>query len=124
MAQVNNSAVVVPQFGSVLSQSVALKLDRSNYTLWKTVVSTIIRGHQLDGFISGTNVCPPEYVTVEMPVTTADKVVGKQAVVSRESNPKFGKWIVTDSLLKGWLYGSLTESIAMEVVECATSADL
>ncbi|KAF4388056.1 hypothetical protein F8388_014739 [Cannabis sativa] len=41
-----------------------------------------------------------------------------------EMNPEFEQWIVNDQLLMGWLYGSMTESIATEVMGCSSSADL
>ncbi|KAF4363634.1 hypothetical protein G4B88_021751 [Cannabis sativa] len=49
-------------FGNTLSSPFALKLDRNNYVLWKTMVSTIIRGHRLDGFINGVRQAPPELI--------------------------------------------------------------
>uniref|UniRef100_A0A803P9R6 Retrotransposon Copia-like N-terminal domain-containing protein n=1 Tax=Cannabis sativa TaxID=3483 RepID=A0A803P9R6_CANSA len=36
---------------SMLNQPFALKLDRQNYTLWKTMVFAIVRGHRLDGYV-------------------------------------------------------------------------
>uniref|UniRef100_A0A803PPY9 GAG-pre-integrase domain-containing protein n=1 Tax=Cannabis sativa TaxID=3483 RepID=A0A803PPY9_CANSA len=41
-----------PQHFSTLNQPFSLKLDRNNYTLWKTMVSTIVRGHRLEGYLT------------------------------------------------------------------------
>uniref|UniRef100_A0A803QAX9 Retrotransposon Copia-like N-terminal domain-containing protein n=1 Tax=Cannabis sativa TaxID=3483 RepID=A0A803QAX9_CANSA len=49
-------------FGNTLSQPFALQLDKNNYILWKTMVSTIIRGHRLDGFINGMRQPPAEFI--------------------------------------------------------------
>ena len=48
---------------STLNQPFAMKLDRNNYSLWKTMVATVIRGHRLDGYINGLKPCPPEFLT-------------------------------------------------------------
>ncbi|KAF4386199.1 hypothetical protein F8388_016451 [Cannabis sativa] len=36
-----------------------LKLDRGNYSFWKSQVLPALRAHDLEGFILGTRVCPP-----------------------------------------------------------------
>ncbi|XP_062104513.1 uncharacterized protein LOC133815719 [Humulus lupulus] len=71
-----------PQHFSTLNQPFSVKLDRYNYTLWKTMVSTIVRGHRLEGYLTGAK------------------------------------------LLMGWLYSSMTEAIATEVMGLATAAGL
>uniref|UniRef100_A0A803P4I4 Integrase catalytic domain-containing protein n=1 Tax=Cannabis sativa TaxID=3483 RepID=A0A803P4I4_CANSA len=47
---------------STLNQPFPLKLDRKNYVLSKTMVSTIIRGHRLNGFVNGTRPYPAEFI--------------------------------------------------------------
>uniref|UniRef100_A0A803Q4P4 Integrase catalytic domain-containing protein n=1 Tax=Cannabis sativa TaxID=3483 RepID=A0A803Q4P4_CANSA len=47
-----------------LNQPFSLKLDRNNFTLWKTMVSTIVRGHRLHGYLNGTLMCPLEFIMV------------------------------------------------------------
>ncbi|KAF4383044.1 hypothetical protein F8388_009075 [Cannabis sativa] len=49
-------------FGNTLTQPFSIKLDRNNYTLWRNLVSTIIRGHRLEGYVNGTKPCPTEFV--------------------------------------------------------------
>lgn len=36
-----------------------LKLDRGNYSFWRSQVVPTLRAHDLEGFILGTNVFPP-----------------------------------------------------------------
>jgi histone deacetylase 1/2 len=112
--------VTTPQFGSSLNQAFTLKLDRGNFTLWKKMVSTIIRGHRLDGYITGAFPCPPEEVLVKVSAAEA----GKQVVMKYVYNPEYGQWVVNDNLLMGWLYGSMTEAVGTEVMNCNTSASL
>uniref|UniRef100_A0A803PTK8 GAG-pre-integrase domain-containing protein n=1 Tax=Cannabis sativa TaxID=3483 RepID=A0A803PTK8_CANSA len=78
------------------------------------MVSTIVRGHRLDGYLNGTRVRPVEFLP-------ADASLGEDATVI---NPEFESWIVNDELLLGWLYGSMTESIATEVMGCDSSTSL
>ncbi|KAM6568773.1 hypothetical protein CsatB_016758 [Cannabis sativa] len=102
---------------NTLNQPFSLKLDRNNFTLWKTMVSTIIRGHRLDGFVNGTRPCPPEFIQTE---NAAEGDQGTEVTL----NPEYEHWVVSDQLLMGWIYSSMTETIATEVMGCATSAAL
>ncbi|XP_062076240.1 uncharacterized protein LOC133780651 [Humulus lupulus] len=111
-AQPPHHGTLVPQVGSTLTQPFALKLDRHNFSVWKTMVSAIVRGHHLDGYLTGTKVKPAEFLSSD--IAGGDNVV----------NPEFETWIIHDQLLLGWLYGSMTESIATEVMSCDTSAAL
>jgi hypothetical protein len=87
----SNSNAIAPQVGGALSQSLLLKLDRQNYTLWKTMVLAIVKGHQFEGYLSGTLACPSEFVTVE--VTPEDRVACKKAVVDQ---------FTIKSMVNGW----------------------
>ena len=104
---VSDSNIVVPQFGSTLNQPFSLKLDRNNFSLWRTVVSSIARGHRLEGYLTGAKVRPQELI----PVSVTDGQTG----FGFQSNPDFEQWVVNDQLLMGWLYGSMTESIAIVI---------
>ncbi|KAF4376042.1 hypothetical protein G4B88_029406 [Cannabis sativa] len=78
------------------------------------MVSAIVRGHRLDGYLKGTKVKPIEFLPT-------DSSTGEESVTV---NPEFEIWIVNDQLLLGWLYGSMTESIATEVMGCESSSSL
>uniref|UniRef100_A0A803PHM7 Retrovirus-related Pol polyprotein from transposon TNT 1-94-like beta-barrel domain-containing protein n=1 Tax=Cannabis sativa TaxID=3483 RepID=A0A803PHM7_CANSA len=80
------------------------------------MVMAIARGHRLDGYLMGARSRPEEF----LPVLNVEEQQG----VGSEINPEFEQWIVNDQLLMGWLYGSMTESIATEVMGSLTSADL
>uniref|UniRef100_A0A803PZP0 Reverse transcriptase Ty1/copia-type domain-containing protein n=1 Tax=Cannabis sativa TaxID=3483 RepID=A0A803PZP0_CANSA len=68
-----------PQQLTTLNQPFSLKLDKNNFTLWKTMVSTIVRDHRLHGYLNGIKMCPPEFI----PVTGEAKYEGEL-----ETNPK------------------------------------
>lgn len=78
------------------------------------MVTTIIRGHRLDGFINGLKPCPPEFISV----------AGAHGEEQQLSNPDFESWIIHDQLLMGWLYGSIIKGVASEVIGCRTAASL
>ncbi|KAF7844541.1 Retrovirus-related Pol polyprotein from transposon RE1 [Senna tora] len=42
------------------SQSTSVKLDRSNYLLWHSVMLSLIEGNFLEAHIDGTNAAPPK----------------------------------------------------------------
>ncbi|KAK0605463.1 hypothetical protein LWI29_027163 [Acer saccharum] len=107
----------ITPFGNSMGKSFAIKLDRNNYTLWKTMVTTVIKGHRLDGYLFGTRPCPPEFIPTEI---TAQGATG----FGLRLNPNYEQWVVNDHLLMGWLYGSMTESVATQVMGCSTSANL
>lgn len=63
-----------------------VKLDKTNYLLWKSMILPLIRGHRLEEFINDTNPCPP--VFIETTTGTTPKT-------------KFEEWQATDQLLLG-----------------------
>lgn len=86
-----------------------IKLDRTNYLLWRSTVLPIIRGNRLEGYITGKTPCPEEEI-----ITDAGKT----------PNPKFDDWVVTDQLLLGWLYNSINLDIAAQFIDCKSSQEL
>uniref|UniRef100_A0A803PCW7 Retrotransposon Copia-like N-terminal domain-containing protein n=1 Tax=Cannabis sativa TaxID=3483 RepID=A0A803PCW7_CANSA len=102
-------------FSSTLSQPFSLRLDRNNFPLWKTMVFTIIRGHRLEGFINGQRQCPEQFITTGIPKSTETQF---------SVNPDYENWLVHDQILMGWLYGSMTEGIASEVMGCQSASSL
>ncbi|KAM6552114.1 hypothetical protein CsatB_001922 [Cannabis sativa] len=77
------------------------------------MVSTIIRGHRLDGFINGMRNAPAR-------VATGDGQPG----FGVRTNPDYEQWVVCDQLLMEWLYGSMTKAIATEVMGCTSARSL
>ncbi|TXG55646.1 hypothetical protein EZV62_020902 [Acer yangbiense] len=112
----SNSSNESSPFGNKLNQSFAIKLDRQNFILWKTMVTTIIKGHRLDGHLYSTRPCPPEF----LPSPTTPGVSDSGSC----SNPEYEKWLVNDQLLMGWLYSSMTENVALSVMGSTTAAGL
>ncbi|KAL2525046.1 Uncharacterized protein Adt_10100 [Abeliophyllum distichum] len=101
-------------FGMNLTQTPAIKLEKNNFLLWKNMIMSIIRCHNLEGFILGTKVCPPEFTAVQ----TAESLSNENATTTVEmtQNLEYNRWVTTDQLLMGWLYSSISTKIAMRVM--------
>ncbi|CAN4113766.1 unnamed protein product [Withania somnifera] len=79
---------------------VSIKLSFSNYILWKAQIVCLLESQDLVGVINGEITLPSE--------SCADYVQRKR----------------TDSLVKGWILGSLTEQILPYVVDKVTARDV
>ncbi|KAM6542593.1 hypothetical protein CsatB_007040 [Cannabis sativa] len=117
-AMAGASLTLSTPFSNTLSQPFIVKFDRNNFPLWKTIVYTIIRDHRLEGYLNGKKPCPNEVISVER--IAENEVV----VIELQPNPKFEAWIVHDQLLMGWLYESMSESIASKVMGCKFASAL
>lgn len=79
---------------------VSTKLSFSNYILWKAQIVCLVESQDLVGVIDGAITSPSE--------TCAD----------------YAQWKRTDSLVKGWILGSLTEQLLPYVVHKVTARDV
>ncbi|KAK4252533.1 hypothetical protein QN277_014521 [Acacia crassicarpa] len=67
------------------SQTTTIKLDRSNFLVWESVVLPLIEGNKLQAHINGSGVVPPEKLTVTISVSS-----------SLKSNPAYEEWYAVD----------------------------
>nr|XP_043629830.1 ankyrin repeat-containing protein ITN1-like [Erigeron canadensis] len=92
------SHVIAPHF-------VTVKLgDKSKYNTWKTQMLCLFSSHGMLGFIDGTFVSPDD----------GQNEKGRGAEDMKEA------WKRSDSLVKGWILGSLSEDAAIKVVNRLT----
>lgn len=96
-----------------VASSVTLKLNESNYLLWKTQLEALLRSQKLLGFVNGQDTAPAATVT-----TTVNEV----AVTS--PNLRFEAWSCTDQLIKSWIFGTLTEEVLGYVHGLTTSQEV
>lgn len=94
--------VVSPQ-----SQLITAHLDEGNYLLWKVQVETAITGYGLEGYIHGTHIIPPRFITNE-----TNKTV---------SNTEFTKYQRQDSLICSWLLSSISVKLLPQVIRSKTA---
>ena len=99
------------QFNPTLNSAISIKLDRDNYSVWRSQVIPAINGHNLRGFINGTKQCPPEFV----------ETVNSEGVKERAHNFEYDRWMREDQLLLSWLLSSLSTTILRSMTRITTS---
>ncbi|KAF3781526.1 hypothetical protein EJ110_NYTH36755 [Nymphaea thermarum] len=87
-----------------VSNFVSLKLTHNNFLLWKTQILALIESQDMEGFLTGSTPAPPNSI-----IDLADP----QKLIS---NLKFESWRRSDHLVKGWVTGTLSESVLGFVV--------
>ena len=82
-----------------------IKLDRSNYMLWRNQVLASIRGNRLEGYINGEKAAPTQFLTLGSYAETMGRVT------QQVENPEYIIWRSQDQTLLSWLLSSITEGI-------------
>lgn len=79
----------------------SLKLTQKNYLLWEIQILSLIESQNLLNFINGDAPIPDQEV---------DSSDGKKV-----QNPDYTAWVRTDSLVKAWIAGTLSEVLVLAV---------
>ncbi|KAL2481945.1 Uncharacterized protein Adt_34911 [Abeliophyllum distichum] len=79
----------LPLFGVSLTQTPPVKLDRNNFLLWKNMIMPIIKGYNLEGFLSGKTECPLEFIATQTTGATRE-------TVEMIHNSDYRKWLSID----------------------------
>jgi hypothetical protein len=87
-----------------------VKLSPDNYLDWRAQLLPLLRSHYLEGFIDGTLLCPPQFLTQTVAAGGAPVSVLK---------PAHRIWVAQDQAIRS----SLTEGVAGMVLFAATSHD-
>ena len=88
-----------------------IKLDRSNYLLWRSQVLASIRGNRLEDFITGIKSAPEESILL----------AGVDGSTQRIENLEYQIWRSQDQILLSWLLSTLSEGILSLVINCESS---
>ena len=96
-----------------VSSFVTLKLNNSNYLLWKTQFESLLSCQKLIGFVNGVVSPPPR---------TRSEVSGDTTV--EVENPQYESWFCTDQLVRSWLFGTLSVEVLGYVHNLQTSRDV
>ncbi|RVW93117.1 Retrovirus-related Pol polyprotein from transposon RE2 [Vitis vinifera] len=103
MANTNDTSIpvsILPPYTTIIS----IKLDGShNYLAWKMQFLNLLRGHDLMGFIDGTEACPPKHIA------------------SGSLNLAYVVWQKKDVCLLGWILASLSEKLVSTIYGLETS---
>ncbi|KAH9682999.1 retrovirus-related pol polyprotein from transposon RE1 [Citrus sinensis] len=105
-AAINSSTVT-------FSFNTPVKLDQSNYLIWRSQVLASIRGNRLEKFIDESVTPPPSH--------TAQRVGDDLRSVE---NPEYITWRSQDHMLLGWLLSSMSEGIISLVFSLETSLEV
>ena len=98
-------------FAPTLSSAISLKLDKDNYSVWRSQVLPAVIGHNLEGFVFGMKICPKEFVEHTDP----------QGNITKSTNPKYIQWLREDQLFLSWLLSSLSTTILRSVTRIRSS---
>ncbi|KAJ8628397.1 hypothetical protein MRB53_021704 [Persea americana] len=79
----------------------------------------LLKGHNLMGFIDGTNPCPPIFVTAAKDDGSKSKEDDSPSL-----NPDYVSWSRQYQLLLSWILSSLTEGDCAQVVGLSTSYEV
>ena len=91
-----------------------IKLDRSNYLLWRSQVLASTRGDRLEDFITGDKPAPEKYLLLARAGGSTQKI----------NNPEYQNWRSLDQTLLGWLLSSINEGTLSLVISCTSSFDV
>ncbi|KAK6139417.1 hypothetical protein DH2020_026842 [Rehmannia glutinosa] len=100
MSAVSNNNIIQP-----LHQLVSVKLDESNFLIWKQQILTAIKGYGLEGFIDGTNPAP-------------------ERLIEDAINLVFLAWQRQDQLLASWILSSLSDGTLILTVGLSSSKEI
>lgn len=93
--------------------SVTLKLNDSNYLLWKMQFESLLSSQKLLGFINGAVTAP-----------AATRSVVRDNVTVEETNPEHEAWFCSDQLVRSWMFGTLSEEVLGSVHTLPTSREV
>ncbi|KAG8483306.1 hypothetical protein CXB51_022295 [Gossypium anomalum] len=112
-----NSGEVVNQPGILPSAGVhyfakhdTIKLSERNFLLWKNQLLLILEGYGLDGFVLGTILPPPAFVT--------------GADGHPVANPAFLVHNKQDKFLASWLLSTISDEVLVHLTAAKTSLDI
>ncbi|XP_073259761.1 uncharacterized protein [Populus alba] len=87
----------------MLNHTLPVKLDRSNYVLWRSQIDYVVFVNGFEDFIDGTTICPEKELSLGV------------------TNPLFVAWRRQDSTILSWIYSSLMPAIMAQIIDYNTS---
>ncbi|KAL5578167.1 hypothetical protein UlMin_019866 [Ulmus minor] len=82
----------------MLNHTLSVKLDRTNYILWRSQIDNVVFANGFEDYIDETSVCPEKELS--------------PGVI----NPAFIAWRRQDRTILSWIYSSLTPSIMAQII--------
>jgi hypothetical protein len=109
--QLSSSIGALPVAPPALISAPAVRLDATNFTLWKGLTLPNLSGAGLHGHLDGTE---------EAPAKTIKHGTGDDAV--EVTNLAYTRWWTTDQRVLGLLLGSMEPEIVCQLIGCTTAA--
>ncbi|GAY68044.1 hypothetical protein CUMW_261070, partial [Citrus unshiu] len=94
--------------GTSFTFTTPIKLDRTNYTIWKQQILSSIRRNGLESYIDESKPCPERFLL--------DRSGSGEACGEDRENPDFIAWKRQDQLLLSWIMSSMSLEILSLVV--------
>ncbi|KAA8538352.1 hypothetical protein F0562_027825 [Nyssa sinensis] len=92
-----------------LAPLISIKLDHTNYLLWVSELTPVLRSLDLFGIVDGSELCPPKFIL---------ESEGKEPTTI---NAGFTLWQPKDQYLLSWLNATLSETVLSSVYGLTTS---
>ncbi|KAH9682071.1 retrovirus-related pol polyprotein from transposon RE2 [Citrus sinensis] len=102
--------------GTSFTFTTPIKLDRTNYTIWKQQVLSSICGNDLESYIDESKLCPERFLP--------NRFGSGEASGEDRENPDFIAWKHQDQLLFSWIMSSISLEILSLVVSSQTTLEL
>ena len=91
-----------------------IKLDRSNYTIQKSQILSLVRANGLEDHLDSSNSCLDQFLQSEF----------ENSEVKTQTNLAFTTWKRKDQMLLSWMLSSINLEILSLVVNSETSLEL
>ncbi|KAG6735682.1 hypothetical protein POTOM_061670 [Populus tomentosa] len=89
--------VPIPSY-QMLNHTLPVKLDRTNYILWRSQVDNVVFANGFEDFTEGSSICPEKELSPGV------------------LNPVFIAWRRQDRTILSWIYSSLTLAIMAQII--------
>jgi len=113
----NNSTdplLSIPSLSS-LPFTISIKLNSSNYPVWKAQTLPYFRGHGVFGYLDGTIPIPSQEIDALHPSTGAGIKI---------PNPQYVQWLHQDSIILATINASLTEDVLTQIMSYTTFCEV
>ncbi|OVA09843.1 hypothetical protein BVC80_1753g43 [Macleaya cordata] len=91
---------------------VQIKLDRNNYLYWRTLMSPILKGHGVFGYVDPMNPIPIP------PTETLDSATNNPV-----PNPDYKEWRRLDAIILSCIYATVTEPVLAQLIGLETARE-
>ncbi|KAK1601132.1 hypothetical protein QYE76_007893 [Lolium multiflorum] len=113
-----SSSSTAPTAAMPVTSSVTVRLNHTNYMLWRAQMITHLRSHpHLLGHITGSTQAPPSFIE-EVTGTGDDRIT------SQVTNPEYATWYVRDQTVLSGFFATVTEEVLASIMGAPTAHDV